>query len=208
MKMSKQTRIIKHIMFAAMLTITLILIGCVEHETIIVKNNTAKTVETPGQNSSQENNTIRSNTSAPQINLTPTTSSCKFDSECGASGEIDSARCWQRTVYTRFNDSKCIKGRCTITSYESITEICKEDTQLCQSGKCVQKPWCYGSYVKDVYHYGQIKDENDTIYKDYCIDNSTLIDYSCDKEYPEKIQISRYTCDSGCEKGRCNPETN
>lgn len=196
----------KNTIFIIALAFTLSIIGCVERETIIVKNNETNTTATTDLPISNE--TIKQNTSMAMPDLNSSVPACKFDSDCGASGQIDSQRCWQRTVYTRFNDSKCIKGRCSITSYESITEICKDDTQLCQSGKCVQKPWCYGPYARDIYHYGQVKDENGVLYDDYCIDNATLIDYYCDKEYPEKIQSSTHTCDAGCEKGRCNQETN
>lgn len=189
-----------------LISIMLMLVSCIKQETIIVPLNTtdSRIIE---DNNSAINQTPDTNQTANITETNPSTqaNACKIDSDCG-SEVIDHGRCWQRSVYTTFNQSKCVVGRCKITQYESITELCDEETQACMAGACVPKPRCFQRGETSLYSYSEVSDGLGNKYGSYCESNTTLVQFFCNPEVPEKIFNQSKACSGGCRNGKCNPE--
>jgi len=178
--------------------------GCrVEEETIIVQeeNTTNEELNVVVNETVQEKNET--------INLPK--AECRVDADCGTEKIIDKTRCWQKSIYTMFNESRCILGKCKTEQYESLTEICDErDNQICEYGKCVQlvSLKCKDSDGLSPGTIGRVTDPYGNIYNDYCLTGSLVVEFYCNPEHPEKAYNETKECIKGCERGRCNPETN
>ncbi len=135
---------------------------------------------------------------------------CVVDSDCQGAGQpvADGYRCWQKTLYARFNETKCLAGKCSSISYESIAETCNLDLEICDSvnGKCSPRPVCFDRDGYDIYTAGQTKDNIGGLFNDTCVGNYSVREYYCNPNNPDQVLEEVRDCPAGCVYGRCNTE--
>ena len=81
----------------------------------------------------------------------------------------------------------------------------KDNTQIQNSAKCIDSDGGVFSEIagnvsiRKAMQWG-LGDRRYNVYYDYCIRNTTLIEYYCDKNI---VKSARFVCKEGCERGEC-----
>jgi hypothetical protein len=126
---------------------------------------------------------------------------------CGTDGYVGSNYCMSGDVYGNYTDYSCGSGACSSNTSVILQQDCVTG-QYCSSGQCLWSDSCSdtdGGYVLTV--FGNVTgflNQSYYGYSDYCIDNTTIMEYYCSGSYSNSWSSScAGNLTTICTNGRC-----
>jgi len=128
-----------------------------------------------------------------------------FQEDCDNSDRYGSNYCMNGSVYHNYNDYYCSGGVCDFSATPELVETCEYG---CTAGACDSAPdscsdtdggfieWLFGTVSG---FFGGSPYSN----VDFCIDNTTLVEYYCSGNYAHSWNVSCTGNYTGCASGAC-----